>query len=588
MKSLKVTDGYKVYHIEQYPQQVSSMYGNLTARGDKHFQRVFTGNDIFGESNNKYVAFGMQQAIKEITRNFNETFFSIEADKAVADMVLTLKNYIGAEQIIVDALYKLHKVGHLPITIKTVNEGDFINMNSPCMTVETDDGFAWLMGYLEPIITNMTWKSITNATTALEYFKIAKHYGDLTGTNEIAMKFGFHDFSSRGMSGMEDATRSGVPHLLFFSGTESIGALDYIEENYDYDYETEGALAGSIRATEHSVSTTNIFYNIEKMGIQNDPDRLKLGEEEFFRRYITQVYPNGIIAYVADSFDFYGFLYDILPNFKKEIEARDGKVVIRPDSFDCPVKGVLGDRETPFFLTMDEARDYASKTIKEGIRTNGSLSKPVKVRVMDIYVTFSLTKSHTFIDKMKGIKFEDNIGYEYTDATPEETGAIVKLMEIFGYTLNEKGYAELNPKIGLIYGDGFTLPRTNQLFKGLRLMGIATSNIVIGVGAGSYQWNSRDTLGIAYKATSFSYYSPEGKKMDVDVYKDPKGSDKKSAKGLFEAKYVDGVWDIKDSVKRSEMESDDMKVLYEDGKLNEVKFSEIRNNIDKNINTFLI
>lgn len=41
MKAIKVTDGYKVYHTEQYPQEVLSMYGNLTPRGDKYFQRVF-------------------------------------------------------------------------------------------------------------------------------------------------------------------------------------------------------------------------------------------------------------------------------------------------------------------------------------------------------------------------------------------------------------------------------------------------------------------------------------------------------------------------------------------------------------------
>lgn len=564
MKIQNITDGYKVYHFQQYHDQIKTMYGNLTARGDKYFNRVMKGSNPL---NNTYVAFGMQQAIKEIVNKFDEDFFNKPKHDVLNDFARTIGSYIGYEQGLDEKMSDLHDYGRLPITVKTVNEGDFVNMNDPAMIVETDEGFAWVFGYLEPIITNMVWKSITNATTAFEFFKIAKIYGDKTGTNDVAIKFGFHDFSSRGMSGMEDSSRNGVPHLLFFNGTESVGAIGYIEEMYDYNYATEGMIAGSIKATEHSVSTSNIFFNM------NEDDSLDLtsAEEKFFKKYITEIYPSGLVGYVADSFDFYKFVYEILPKYKDDIEARDGKVVIRPDSFDDPIEGVLGDTETPFFLTMGEMQ-HEFDVNPEFV--NWMMQDDAVVRVFDEYVC---------VDKDDYGNF---IGFMTEKATPEETGTLPKLLKEFGYTINDAGYAELNPKIGIIYGDGFSLERTKRMFGLMEEMGIATSNIVVGLGASmAYGWVSRDTLGIAYKATSFSTVK-DGKRVDVDVFKDPKGAKKTSAKGRFVAIKENGLWKMRDGASVEESETEDMMItLFKDGILNEVTFSEIRNNISKNIET---
>lgn len=573
MKIQNITDGYKVYHFQQYPEEIKSMYGNLTARGDKHFERIMKGSNPL---NKTYVAFGMQQAMKEIIDSFDKDFFSRPKSEVIEEMEKTIGNYIGFENGLCDRIGELHDHGYLPITVKTVNEGDFVNMNDPAMIIETEEGFAWVFGYLEPVITNMVWKTITNATTAFEFYKIAKLWGDVTGTNEMAMKFGFHDFSSRGMAGKEDASRNGVPHLLFFSGTESVGALGYVEEVYGYDYEEEGMLAGSIKATEHSVSTSNIFFEIEKSkkyvhgGIS-----LMEAEEEFFSRYITEIYPNGLVAYVADSFDFYKFIYDVLPKYKDEINAREGKLVIRPDSFEDPIKGVLGTTKLPFFLTIEDATKYVEESDIFEVFNAGYEGANKTVRVLDKEVNFS-------IDQKSPLGGKWNFIIKETLLSPEETGTLPKLLAEFGFTKNEKGYAELNPKIGLIYGDGFSLKRTNLLFETMTSMDIATSNIVIGVGGGSYSWISRDTLGIAYKTTSFAT-EVDGSDIHVDVYKDPKGVNKTSAKGRFTAKKKDGLWEFKDQVSFEDSEDTDLVVLYKDGVLNEVKFADIRKNIMNNI-----
>lgn len=68
------------------------------------------------------------------------------------------------------------------------------------------------------------------------------------------------------------------------------------------------------------------------------------GEIKTFERLITKVYPAGVVSIVSDTWDFWQVITEFLPALKEKILARDGKVVIRPDSGD-PVKIVIGDKD---------------------------------------------------------------------------------------------------------------------------------------------------------------------------------------------------------------------------------------------------
>ena len=64
----------------------------------------------------------------------------------------------------------------------------------------------------------------------------------------------------------------------------------------------------------------------------------------------------------------------------------------------------------------------------------------------------------------------------------EQKGLIETLMDIFGYTVNDKGYKELPACIGAIYGDSCTPWRVKKIFQLLKSKGIASTNIVFGIG----------------------------------------------------------------------------------------------------------
>lgn len=141
---------------------------------------------------------------------------------------------------------------------------------------------------------------------------------------------------------------------------------------------------------------------------------------------------------------------------------------------------------------------------------------------------------------------------------------IPKLWGIFGGTINNKGMKVLDSHIGVIYGDGITFEVIEDVFLGLTKLGFATSNIVFGIGAYMYQYNTRDSQSWAFKTT----YCELGAKS-YEVFKSPKDdSSKKSLRGLVMVE--DG--ETFQSVTMDEEASGDLDIEYIDGTYKSNKF----------------
>lgn len=216
------------------------------------------------------------------------------------------------------------------------------------------------------------------------------------------------------------------------------------------------------------------------------------------KRLITEIYPNGFVSVVSDTFDLWQVLTEILPRLKSEIMSRDGRVVIRPDSGD-PVDIICGEQIV--------TRDYR-----------------------DIIEQQGLDRTH-----------------------PKYKGVVELLWDIFGGTINEAGYKVLDPHIGCIYGDAISMDRANQICSRLEAKGFASCNWVAGIGSYTYQYNTRDTFGFALKTT---YVEVAG--VGRNIFKDPitDNGTKKSLKGLIQvyndrpdAKYNELLFDGNDNLK---------------------------------------
>lgn len=319
-------DFYKVSHREQYPAGTEVVYSTWTPRSGKHAPQI-----------KEVTAFGFQGFVKEFLIDFfNESFFSRSKEEVIKEYVRYMKNCLFIQNPHTKHVEDLHDLGYLPLLIKAVDEGTQVPFRVPMLTVEnTDPRFFWLTNYFETLMSNNLWKPATSASTARVYRQILDKFALETTGSTMGVEFQGHDFSMRGMSGLEDSARTGVGHLLSFVGTDTIPAIQYAEAYYGADIEKE--LVGcSVNATEHSVMCA---------GGKDD-------EYETYRRLIEDTYPTGIVSIVSDTWDLWHVITDTIPKLKNSIMKRDGgpesldKVVIRPDSGN-PADILCGDPNAP-------------------------------------------------------------------------------------------------------------------------------------------------------------------------------------------------------------------------------------------------
>lgn len=322
-----LVDFYKTGHIRQYPPGSEFVYSNFTCRSDKLAR-------LLPDFDHRAVFFGLQGICRWLLRDlWNDTFFNREEREVLAKYGRRMDNSLGTGAVPLEHIAALWNLGYLPVRIKALPEGARVPIRIPMFTIEnTHPDFYWLTNYLETQISAEIWKSVHSATVAAEYRRLLNKYAALTESPLAFVPWQGHDFSARGMSGNHDAATSGAAHLLSFTGTDTVHAIDYLEEYYN----ATGSVGGSVPATEHSVMS---------MGGKD-------AEQETFRRLICDAYPGGVVSIVSDTWDFWNVLTQIAPALRAEIEARTpdalgmAKVVFRPDSGD-PVKIIAGDPNAP-------------------------------------------------------------------------------------------------------------------------------------------------------------------------------------------------------------------------------------------------
>ena len=322
---LTAIDFYKADHRHQYPEGTTEVYSNFTPRSNRLAKIIEDGHD------NKIVMFGLQYFIKHFLQEvWNAQFFNQDKKAVVNAYKRRMDHALGPDAIAVDHIEALYDLGYLPMKIKALPEGSRVPVGVPVLTVvNTHPDFFWLTNYIESVISCYLWKPMTSATTAFEYKRLLTQYAFNTGTALDFVPFQAHDFSFRGLSSLQDAAVSGAAHLTAFRGTDTVPAIDMVEDYYGADA-AKDPVGFSVPATEHSVMC---------MGMED-------GELGTFKRLINEIYPAGIVSIVSDTWDFWQVVTEFLSILKHDILARDGKVVIRPDSGD-PVKIICGDDDAP-------------------------------------------------------------------------------------------------------------------------------------------------------------------------------------------------------------------------------------------------
>ena len=541
--ALSSIDSYKLGHADQYPEGTTKVYSNFTPRSLKHLPVPYE----YGTT--QVVWFGLQAFLNDLQSVWQETFFDRPKAEVVAEFVELVGPFCGPRGFNQSRIEWLHDLGYLPIEIKSLPEGTLVPAGVPVLTItNTLPEAYYLPNFLETWLSADLWKSTTAATISYVYRKIIDRYAELTGGNKDFVMWQAHDFSSRGMSSIADAARTGAGHLLSFAGTDNVTAVQLVNDVY---YGKQTFVGGSVPATEHSVMTSSILVEAERLlqtGMSKD-DVMTQAELNVIKRLVTEVYPSGVVSVVSDSFDFWKVITEIAPALKGEILNRVpdqlglAKVVFRPDSGD-PVKIICGHK----YKVIDDIDDTY-----EMISASDEGYEVVYNKMDDKYYQFE-----TYDDGWStNVELKELQWYEVK-------GAIECLWDTFGGTVNEKGFKTLNQRVGLIYGDSITLDRCNEILKLLAEKGFASDNVVFGIGSFTFQYNTRDTLGFAMKAT---YVEIDGK--PYSIFKDPKtdSGTKKSARGLLQVVQDGDTLKVNQDVSWDQEKQGLLRTVYLDGKI---------------------
>ncbi len=438
MQPIYLIDFYKVGHIDQYPTGITQIWSNWTPRTSRIKEQ------------RTVVHFGLQYFIKKILiEAFTREFFELDLDEVIEHYSSVMQATLGLQTPRTDHISKLHELGYLPLDIYSIPEGNSTPLNCPSIVLtNTHPDFFWLPNYFETMLSAYLWKPSTSATTAQRFRALFEKYARESGETDFSfIDWQGHDFSMRGMSGIEDAILSGMGHLTCFSGTDSLPAILAANQYYDAGL----SCGGSVPATEHSVMCA---------GGQD-------GEFETFRRLIEDIYPTGIVSIVSDTWDLWQVLTEYLPRLKETILARNGKVVIRPDS-GVPDLIICGNENAE-----GPARKGVIQLLAEVLGTKPGTAGSAGGAV----IACSAGKSGD-------ANSSDSSGSSESKGSGSTTGLPM---------INNGG---------AIYGDAISYERAEKILNGIVTKGLSPYNMVFGIGSYTYEYVTRDTYGFAMKATA--------------------------------------------------------------------------------------
>ena len=583
-----LTDFYKTIHHLAYVPKLEYLVSYWTPRKSRY------------EDCDSAVVFGLQGVTKKyLIEYFNDNFFNRPIEEIKEEFVRYIANTMSVQAADTSILEELHALGYLPIRIKALPEGTVAKIRTPIYEfTNTVAGYGWLVNYLETYLSVNVWHPINSATVGWRYRKVvhdaftesvdkravARIDGNVRKEMDAdilvtAENTACGDFSMRGMTSIEGAAKSSAAHLLSFVNTATISAIPWLEEYYNCDC-TKEVVGRGCPSTEHSVMSS---YGRE-------------GEFECYRHLLEDVFPNGPLSIVSDTYDYWNVLTNYLPRLKDKIMKRDGKAIIRGDSGD-PVDIICGTLKGTDYIVVDGLKEddivkYFSEKAKEEYDYNDTDATTYRVRIENYL--YNVTCYHEWVedeeDSEGGYYGEDveEVTFEKIEITPEMKGTVEVLFEEFGGYLNAKGYKVLDEHIGAIYGDAITYERAIEIYKRLMDKGYAATCVTLGIGSYTYQCVTRDSLGQALKATNAII---DGK--EVQIYKDPKtdhsagNNFKKSQKGMcyvFENESGDIVY--ADCLTFDEVNSDEyndnlLETVFENGKMvKEYSLAEIRDRLN--------
>lgn len=414
--AILLSDTYKQVHNKMLPPGLTKLVSYWTPRRSML------------KDQKKMVFFGLQAFVQEyLIEYFNTWFFKLPESLVASTYISTMNIQLTLKDYDVEPIFKLHRLGYLPLHIRALPEGTLVPMTVPCIEISnTHPDFAWVVQWIECILQVELWKPCCHATIGHMYREMADYWYKVT-TDDADPAMAASDFGMRGMSCMDEAQRCSAAWLLSFNKTSTIPAIDYIDAYYQADCKNTKLGIGAV-STEHSVMASNFAVDGNEI--------------TFVKKLLTELYPNSSFSMVSDTYDYWNMIDNILPACKEEIMNHNGKLLVRPDSGDMV--------------------EIAVKTIEKLWNTFGGTVNSKGYKVLDPHIGIiygdgcSLNHVNEIWNKLRDLGFAANnivfgVGAFCFSAIVEDDGhMVVVTRDTFGIAMKAT-YGEVNGKPIMIY-----------------------------------------------------------------------------------------------------------------------------------------
>lgn len=219
-------DYYKLCHADQYEEKINKLVSYSTPRGCRLPDKDYVIN------------FGIQAFCKKyLIESYNNEFFDVpsyEVERITRSFLTNTLPGVDVEKS-VERIMKLHKLGYLPISIRTLPEGSKVSLKCPNVElVTTHPDFPWIGGYIESLFSSDSWKPMLDATVGHWYRETANKYYEMTADDwQSKSRSAMSEFGFRGADSPESGIGSGAAWLLSFNKTATCSAIPYINKYYN-------------------------------------------------------------------------------------------------------------------------------------------------------------------------------------------------------------------------------------------------------------------------------------------------------------------------------------------------------------------
>ena len=201
--------------------------------------------------------------------------------------------------------------------------------------------------------------------------------------------------------------------------------------------------------------------------------------------------------------------------------------------------------------------------------------------VIDSYDTFNAIDNIwvNFKERLKDGKGTVVLRPDSGNPVAMASSCLEHMMQVFGYTVNSKGYKVLPNYVRMIYGDGIEERSIQDILRELAMRKISADNITFGMGGALLQHLNRDTLRFAMKASAISEDGKTWKGIQKDPITDP---GKRSKPGrLALVKRNETYETVDESVTHDLPVTNILRPVFENGNLLvEYTFDEIRRQVE--------